>query len=159
MDRRRLLGALGAGAASVAGCVSPGSSAETTRRDETGTSVAAVDDPPEWLQQRADCDYATATLALSERTATVHDRAVVVPYGQLSEDSKVVVRFAVHHGSAETCTDTGAAAFSRLLSDLTDGDWKSYLEEHRERPPATAIRTAAGYYVLSEMRVYDGVLY
>ena len=55
--------------------------------------------------------------------------------------------------------DAGAAAFSRLLSDVTDGAWDSYLEEHRERPPAVAIRIESGYYVITEMRVYDGVLY
>ena len=148
MERRQVLAGVLSGLSICAGCLSrPGA-----------TGVAPVEDPPDWLQQTATCDYPKGVLHLSEDAVSHADAAAIVAYETLSEESKRLVRFAIQYQSAETCTDSGASNFDKLLNEITELAYRPYREEHDSRPPSFAIEAEDNYYRIEKMYAFDAVL-
>lgn len=147
MRRRPVLGVVLSGMLVGSGCVSG-----FGRRE-----LAQVEDPPDWVQAHAECpdSHVKASLELSERIESVDDFTAVVEYARLSEDSKLIVRVAAQHESANTCGDTGATRFGRLYDELEQYATDPDRAAPGNRPPTFAIRVGDGFYVINEFRVYD----
>ncbi|WP_440989926.1 hypothetical protein [Haloarchaeobius baliensis] len=151
MRRRQVLATLPGALAASGGCLSSlgggGSGVET---------LEPVEDPPDWLGTDRDCSggHSTASLYLWNAGDSVSETTAVADYADLSDESKLVVRFAVEHVHAETCSDDGARRFITVLRDLDELALEPYRDEHLYGAESTAIHASGTYYDL-EMDVYD----
>ncbi len=87
----------------------------------------------------------------------VDDEAAVVPYRELADPSKLLVRYYLDRGSAVACEGDDPTPFQSLLSDLGAAKQR-YREAHDEPPEYLCVRVADEYHRLSRLLVYDQVL-
>lgn len=155
VQRRQVLATLPGALAASGGCLS--------RLDGDGSgerTLEPVADPPDWLGTDRDCDdddRSTASLYLWNSGESVSELTAVADYDELSEESKLIVRFAAEHVHVETCSAEGTRAFSNLLRDLDEHALEPYREENIHGADSTAIRAAGTYYDL-RLVVQDMVL-
>jgi hypothetical protein len=156
MQRRCLLRSLGISLPLIAGCVSVGSDTEIS--DGTQHAVSDVQNPLKWLHERGDCDPLMGSLELAEPTDSVPETTAVAAHDRLPEETKTVVRFAIHRGSAVTCSDTGGSVFDRLVSEIHARAVDSYREDRGVRPRSIALDTGDRCYPITELSAFDAVL-
>jgi len=87
----------------------------------------------------------------------VDDEVAVVPYRDLADSAKRLVRYYLDRGSAVACEGDDPTAFQSLLSELTDASDR-YRERHDEPPEDICVRVADDYHRLSRLVLYDQVL-
>ncbi|UTF54275.1 hypothetical protein [Natronosalvus rutilus] len=152
MQRRLVLGGILACLSLGPGCLSSA--------DEAENEPATVEDPPEWLRERGRCEdeWAWGALELSRTDTESRYGTATVAYEFLTEESKQLVRFAIHNDGAEACTQTGGSAFQTLLSDVRDLAYRPYQEEHGKRPRVFAIRTSEAAFRIERLEAFDAVL-
>lgn len=123
-------------------------------------TLSPVESPPKWLGSERDCADGPpeAYLDLWNARDSVPESVAVAEYAQLSEDSKLLVRFAVERGRAQTCSRDGVTSFMTLLDDLDELALEPYREENYGHADSTAIHAAGGYYDIDRLVVDDMVL-
>ncbi|MFC6951302.1 hypothetical protein [Halorubellus litoreus] len=151
MRRRPLLVAATGLAAGSGGCLAG--------LPATGTDTFTVSNPPESLRERGACDedWVRASVSFAGPLDEVGDEAAVVPYRDLADPAKLVVRYYLDRGSAVACEGDDPTAFQSLLSALTDASDR-YRERHDEPPENISVRVADSYYRLDRLLLYDQVL-
>ncbi|WP_312910755.1 hypothetical protein [Natronosalvus caseinilyticus] len=151
MRRRHVLGGFLAWASLGSGCLSSS--------DEAQSEPATVENPPEWLRERGQCEdeWAWGSLELSRAEPGSGFGTAVVPYDRLGEESKRLVRFAVHNDGAVACDQTGGTAFQTLLGDVDELAERDR-EAHSENPWVYKIRTARATYRIERLEAFDAVL-
>lgn len=129
------------------GCLSNGQS----------SSLEGVENPPEWLTEDNDCGSGSASgyLNLSVKKDEIRESVAVVEYGELTEESQMIVRYTVENGIAKSCSNE--APFLNLLREIDNLALRSYREEHNHSPETTSIHAAGGYYDIERLAASDMV--
>lgn len=150
MKRRRLLEVVVAVGLGHSGCIS-------ISKSNASTTLSPVTDPPSWLQREEECpeEEQIAELHLSYKFEEVSN-AAVVRYSELSNTSRLIVRFAVANQGAVTCSN--GRPFSDLQYVLGSEAVDSYVETHGVRPEGVFIRFGNHYRKVAYFRVLDGVM-
>ncbi|WP_257300574.1 hypothetical protein [Haloarchaeobius sp. FL176] len=147
MHRRSLLAASSSLLILTSGCLS----------ESRSSSLETVNDPPEWLSEDNDCEigYAAGYLSLSGRNEDVGDSVAVVDYNELTDHSKLLVRYSVENGIAKSCSNE--VPFMDFLREIDNLALEPYRDENNHGPDTTSIHAAGGYYNIVRLAASDVV--
>lgn len=145
------LKALGTAIIPVSGCLSMMSG-------QSNSNLTTIDNPPKWLKKEADCEYPKGSIELSEQENSGGETYAEVDFSKLSKDVKMIVTFAVHHGKAETCTDSGGTVFQVLMGELMKYGTDPYRDKYNSRPLGIILHVRDSYYNVDEMMAFDQTL-